>query len=76
MNEARRATIYFEPRLQKALKLKAVETDRSLSDLVNEAVRQSLMEDAIDLEAFEQRKNQRERSFESFVKELKKDGLL
>lgn len=74
--DPRRATIYLEPRLHKALKLKAAHLDRTLSDLVNEAIRQSLAEDAIDLEAIEKRKKQPERSFEAFVTELRKDGLL
>lgn len=54
---AKRATIYMDPAVHKALKLKAVETSRSVSDLVNEAVRQALAEDAEDLAAFEGRVN-------------------
>ena len=49
---AKRATIYLDPIVHKALKLKAVETSRSVSDLVNQAVRQALAEDADDLAAF------------------------
>jgi hypothetical protein len=55
---AKRATIYLDPVVHKALKLKAVETSRSVSDLVNEAVRQALAEDAEDLAAFEGRVNE------------------
>lgn len=76
MVELRRATLYLEPKLYKALKLKAAQQDRSLSELVNESIRQSLEEDFIDLEAIEQRKKSPERSFEGFLKELRKDGLL
>ena len=76
METSHRATVYLEPQLHKALKLKAVSGDQTISDLVNEAVRQSLAEDAIDLEAVEQRKNQPERSFEAFVKDLRKNGRL
>jgi predicted transcriptional regulator len=53
--QTKRATIYFDPDLHKALRLKAVETSRSLSQLVNEAVRETLSEDAEDLAAFDER---------------------
>ena len=53
MTESRRTTVYLEPDLHRALRLKSVETDCSISDLVNAAVRQSLVEDAEDLAAFE-----------------------
>ncbi len=76
MEDPRRATIYLDPRLHKALRLKAAETDRSLSDLVNEAIRHSMVEDAIDLEAIEERRGSPERSFEAFVTNLKKHGHL
>ena len=70
------ATIYFDPKIHKALKMKAIQTENTLSELVNEAVKMSLSEDLIDLEALDKRKNQKERSFDSFLKELKKDGTL
>ena len=76
METPRRMTVYLEKDLVRALKLKSAETDDSLSDLVNEAVRHSLKEDAIDLEAIRKRKNQKERSFETFLSELHQDGLL
>ena len=50
---AKRATIYLDPILHKALKFKSVETSRSISDLVNTAIRESLAEDAEDLAAFD-----------------------
>lgn len=71
-----RATIYFESKLHKALKLKAVETDVSISDVVNEAVKELLSEDAEDLNAFDARKNEPSSDFASFVKRLKRDGKL
>jgi predicted HicB family RNase H-like nuclease len=52
---SKRVTIYFDPDLHKALRLKSVETSRSVSELVNEAVREALSEDAEDLAAFEER---------------------
>lgn len=72
----RRATIYLESALHRALKLKAVETDSSISELVNEAVRNSLAEDLEDLAAFEERKDERTIPFEEVLKELRRDGRL
>lgn len=72
----KRATVYFDPALHRALRLKAAETDRSLSDLVNEAVRFSLAEDAEDLSAFEERADEPNLPFEAVVKELKRSGKL
>jgi len=74
--EAKRATIYFDPALHKALRLKAVETSRSVSDLVNEAVRETLSEDAEDLAAFDERAGEPLISYEEMVKRLKKDGRI
>lgn len=72
----KRATVYFDPALHRALRLKAAETDRSLSDLVNEAVRLSLAEDAEDLAAFESRASEPDLPFESVVKELRRSGKI
>jgi predicted DNA-binding protein len=74
--ESKRVTIYFEPDLHKALRLKSVETSRSVSDLVNEAVRETLLEDAEDLAAFEERADEPLVSYEEMVKRLKRDGRL
>lgn len=65
MSEAtKRSTIYFDPRLHAALRLKAAHTDRSLSDLVNDAVRLALAEDQEDLSAFEERVSEPTMSYE------------
>ncbi len=72
----KRATVYFDPQLHRALRHKAAETDRSLSDLVNESLRQSLRDDAEDLAAFEERAKEPNLSFEAVVKDLKKRGKL
>jgi hypothetical protein len=72
----KRATIYFDPTLHKALRLKSVETSRSVSELVNEAVRQAISEDAEDLAAFEERAKEPLISYDKMVKRLKKDGRL
>jgi hypothetical protein len=74
--QTKRATVYFDPTLHKALRLKAVETSRSVSDLVNEAVREALSEDAEDLLAFEERADEALISYEEMVKRLKKDGRI
>ena len=74
--QTKRATIYFDPYLHKALRLKAVETSRSVSELVNEAVREALSEDAEDLLAFEERADEALISYEQMVMRLKKDGRI
>ncbi len=74
--DSKRVTVYFNPDLHKALKLKSVETSRSLSDLVNEAVREALAEDAEDLSAFEERADEPLISYEEMIKELKQDGRI
>ncbi len=72
----KRATVYFDPYLHRALRLKAAETDRSVSELVNEAVREALAEDAEDLEAFEERDKEPDLKFEDVVKDLKRRGKI
>lgn len=72
----KRATVYFDSELHRALRLKAAEMDRSLSDLVNEAVQLSLAEDAEDLAAFKQRSREPNLPFENVVKDLKRRGKI
>jgi predicted transcriptional regulator len=72
----KKATIYLDPALHKALRMKAAETDRSISDLVNEAVRLSLAEDAIDLAAVKERAHEPNIPFEEVLKDLKRRGKL
>ena len=74
--ETRRATIYLDADIHRALKLKSAELDESVSELVNEAVRQSLREDVADLETFEVRETEPQYPFEDFVRELKQSGRL
>ena len=74
--QTKRATIYFDPDLHKALRLKAAETSRSITELVNEAVREALSEDAEDLAAFDKRKREPLVSYDEMVKRLKKDGRI
>lgn len=72
----KRATVYFDPQLHRALRIKAAETDRSISELVNEAIRQSLLEDMEDLAAFEERAAEPNLAFEDVLKELKRGGKI
>ncbi len=74
--KTKRATIYFDPDLHKALRLKAAETSCSITELVNEAVRESLSEDAEDLVAFDERKKEPLISYDVMVKKLKADGRI
>ena len=74
--ETRRATVYLDTELHKALKLKAVETSRSVSELVNDAIREALAEDAEDLEAFAERAGEPLISYDEMVKRLKRDGRI
>jgi hypothetical protein len=75
-NTQKRATVYFDPYLHRALRLKAAETDRSISELVNEAVKAALAEDFSDIEAFEVRENEPSYAFEDVVKDLKRRGKI
>ncbi len=76
MATQKRATVYFDPSLHKALRIKAVQTERSLSDLVNDAVRRSLAEDAEDLAAFEARAKEPDLAFEDVLRDLRRRGKI
>jgi hypothetical protein len=76
MAQGKRATVYFEPSLHKALRVKAAHTDHSLSELVNAAVRRTLAEDAEDLAAFERRAKEPALSLEAVLKDMKRRGKL
>lgn len=73
---SKRATVYFDPQLHAALRLKAVHTNRSLSDLVNDAVRQVLAEDQEDLAAFDERIAEPTMTYEALLNDLKASGKL
>ena len=72
----KRATIYLDSVLHRALRIKAVETEHSMSELVNEAIKHSLAEDSIDLAAFDERKDEPSMAFEDVLKKLKKNGKI
>ena len=72
----KRATVYFDPHIHKVLKLKSIETSRTISELVNEAVKGALAEDAEDIAAYEERTKEPLISFSEMLKRLKKDGRI
>lgn len=76
MSTSKRATVYFEETVHRALRLKAAETDQSISDLVNSAVRHALSEDADDLAAFRERANEPTLAFEDLLRDMKRRGTL
>ena len=71
---SKRSTIYFEPDIHHALRLKAASTHQSVSEVVNEAVRSVLREDAEDLSAFEERADEPTLSYEAVQQDLASHG--
>jgi hypothetical protein len=76
MATPKRSTIYFDPEIHRALRMKAAATDRSISDVVNDAVRQTLSEDAADLEVFEKRRREASVDFAEVVLRMRRSGKL
>ena len=72
----KRTTIYLDADIHHALRIKAAETDNSMSELIGEAIKTSLAEDSIDLAAFEERKNEPSLAFEDVLKRLKRSGKI
>jgi len=73
---AKRATVYFDPDIHKALRIKAANTETSVSDLVNQAVRQLLEEDREDLKAIDERVAEPTVSYEALLEDLKANGKI
>ncbi len=73
---AKRTTIYLDPDLHRALRLKAIHTGRSMSDLVNETIRMAFREDQEDLSAFDERVREPEMTYEALLKDLKAHGKI
>jgi predicted transcriptional regulator len=73
---SKRSTIYLDPALHQALRIKALETSRSMSEIINEAVKEALAEDAEDLATFDERADEPLINYEQMVKRLKKDGRI
>ncbi len=76
VDSVRRSTVYFESELHRALRIKAINTQRSLSDLVNDAVRRALSEDEEDLAAFRDRANEPLMTYEQLLRDLKAHGKI
>ena len=76
MDETKRATIYFDADVHRALRLRAAACSRSISDMVNEAVRMTLAEDADDLRDADQRQDELSSSFEEFITSLRDSGRI
>jgi hypothetical protein len=75
-SRAKRATVYLDPVVHRALRLKAAETDHTISELVNDALMAALREDAEDLAAFEERATEPNLPFEALVKDLRRRGKI
>jgi hypothetical protein len=75
-NLSKRSTVYFEPAIHQALKVKAASSQLSVSELIDEAVRLLMNEDQEDLAAFSERKNEKELSYEALLNDLKKHGKI
>ncbi len=73
---SKRATIYFDPDIHRVLKIKAASTNKSISEIVDTAIRQELTQDEKDLRIFDERVNEPSISFEEILKELKIDGKI
>jgi plasmid stability protein len=72
----KRTTVYLDSDLHRALRIKAAQTENSMSELVQEAIKFSLAEDSIDLAAFEQRRKEPSLPFEDVLKKLRKNGKI
>ena len=72
----KRATIYFDPQIHNVLKVKAAVTSKSLSEIVDSAIRHELAEDEEDIRAFEERANEPSVAFEKVLRDLKADGKI
>ena len=72
----KRSTVYLDPQIHKALKVKSAHSSKTISELVNEAIKRSLAEDYEDLLAFEERMNEPDLDFESVLKDLHSSGKL
>ena len=76
MPDSKRATIYFDPELHRALRIKGASTGRTMSDLVNEAIRSSLAEDAEDLAMMDARMGEPSIALEDLLRDWKRRGKL
>tara|TARA_B100000745_G_C20081763_1_gene369548 strand:- start:411 stop:644 length:234 start_codon:yes stop_codon:yes gene_type:complete len=75
-NLSKRSTVYFEPAIHQALKMKAASSNASISEIIDEAVRAYMNEDQEDLQAFAERKDEPEISYEDLLNDLKANGKI
>ncbi len=75
-NLSKRSTIYLEPDLHQALRMKSLETSRSMSEIINDAVKEALAEDAEDLAVFDERQQEPLLSYREMLEKLKKNGRI
>ena len=69
-------SLNLEDTILKAFKLKATETNQSMSELVNDALKASLQEDLEDIKSWEERKGEDTYSYEEFLGLLKKEQVI
>ncbi|MBP9663460.1 MAG: hypothetical protein KBD94_02485 [Pyrinomonadaceae bacterium] len=74
--QLKRATVYIEPKIHQAIKVKSALTHQSISDLVNDALRATLSEDEEDLRAFDEHANDPLMTYEELLARLKADGKI
>lgn len=72
----KRSTVYLDPQLHRALKIKSAQIERTMSEIINDAIRFSLAEDYEDLSAIEERINEPNMEFNDVLKDLKESGKL
>ncbi len=75
-SRSKRTTVYLDPVLYKALKLKALDCEMSVSEIINETIKERLIEEVEDLADIEKRRKETPITYEEFIKRLKKDGLI
>ena len=75
-NLSKRSTIYLEPDLHQALRMKSLETSRSMSEIINDAIKEALAEDAEDLAVFDERQQEPLLSYQEMLEKLKENGRI
>ncbi|PIW69782.1 MAG: CopG family transcriptional regulator [Ignavibacteriales bacterium CG12_big_fil_rev_8_21_14_0_65_30_8] len=76
MGLTKRATVYFDPEIHRILKIKAAETSTTISEIINNTIKQELIEDQEDLQAFKERVSEPVITYEKLLNDLKKNGKI
>lgn len=71
-----RTTLTINDEIFRALKIRAAESDETISKYVEDAIKYQLLEDAEDIEDARKRQDEPEYPFEDLVKKFKSEGLL